>query len=102
MFLLKCFHFRQETKERIAVVKIQKRARIYICHQINKRRHRAVNKIQGFVKMQWLSFLFQVLRKSVKKIQVKICFIFLNFFTIYFYIFIESSEAFSFDTEENE
>ena len=64
--------------EKVAAVKIQRRAKIYVCHQKNVRRHRAVIKIQGFVKMKWLSFLFQILRTNVKKIQVNftICHIF--------------------------
>lgn len=61
---------RKDAKERIAAKKIQKNARIYICHQINKRRHLAIVKIQGFVRMKWLSLLFQTLRKNIIIIQV--------------------------------
>ena len=70
LILIIFYKIRQETIERLAVIKIQRIARIYICRERNKKRHQAINKIQGYFKMKWLSFLFQMLRTNVKMIQV--------------------------------
>lgn len=56
--------------DRKAAIKIQKVARTYIVKQRIKAKHQAAFKIQGFVKMKWLSSLFQDLRRNVLIIQV--------------------------------
>ena len=62
---------RQDVIDRKAATIIQKIARTYIVKQRIKSKHKAAYKIQGFIKMKWLSALFQDLRKNVLIIQVK-------------------------------
>lgn len=76
--ILKIKKARQDVIDRKAAIKIQKVARTYIVKQRIKAKHRAAFKIQGFMKMKWLSALFQDLRKNVLIIQVNNSIIFIH------------------------
>lgn len=58
-------------REKKATVIIQKRARCFLAKLAVRNMHRAASKIQGFMKMKWLSSLFRNLRKNVIIIQVR-------------------------------
>ena len=57
-------------RERKAIIIIQKNARCFLVKLSVRRMHRAANRIQGFMKMKWLSSLFRNLRENVIIIQV--------------------------------
>ena len=77
-FIKQFMNFRQDRAETKAGLLISRIAKGHIVRSINRHRIQAISKIKGFIKMKWLSSLFQNLRKAVRIIQVTYSSIYLN------------------------